>query len=230
MTTSLRLVALADTHTYQEELGELPWGDVLIHAGDLLQSGTLQELEHVAQWLRAQPHRVKIIVPGNHDRCLEEQPDQADALLDMPGLVILRHHEAPLDQAPLRIWGSPTVPMDPSWAFGLLPGSQALAQRWRAIPSGLDVLVTHGPPLGVGDHGGHLGCGLLRQAVARARPALHLFGHVHQDGGLWSVEGTTYVNVTTWECERAPTVLDYLPQTRQVVPVQVHDNLMSRYR
>ena len=34
------------------------------------------------------------------------------------------------------------------------------------------------------------------------------FGHVHQDGGFWREEGLCFANVTTWECERGPTVVD----------------------
>jgi Icc-related predicted phosphoesterase len=42
------------------------------------------------------------------------------------------------------------------------------------------------------------GCEDLRRAVACARPRLHLFGHIHQDGGFWTHDGTAFANVTTW--------------------------------
>ena len=44
--------------------------------------------------------------------------------------------------------------------------------------------------------------------VRVVRPRLHLFGHIHADGGAWVDGATTYVNCTTWECERGPTVID----------------------
>ena len=88
---------------------------------------------------------------------------------------------------------------------------------------GLDVLITHGPPSGIGDHspvGGRAGCAALRARVAECRPRLHRFGHIHQDGGTWRDGETTFANVTTWECERQPTVIDLEPGhvTPLVVP------------
>ncbi|KAB0392954.1 hypothetical protein E2I00_002894, partial [Balaenoptera physalus] len=35
------------------------------------------------------------------------------------------------------------------WGFNL-PRGQALLEKWNLIPEGVDVLVTHGPPLGYG--------------------------------------------------------------------------------
>ena len=40
------------------------------------------------------------------------------------------------------------------------------------------------------------------------RPKLHMFGHIHRDGGVFREAALCFANVTTWECERAPTVLD----------------------
>jgi len=53
------------------------------------------------------------------------------------------------------------------------------------IPSFPDVhvVMTHGPPLSVRDRtyrGEHVGCKHLLRAVARARPLLHCFGHIHE--------------------------------------------------
>jgi Icc-related predicted phosphoesterase len=75
----------------------------------------------------------------------------------------------------------------------------------------VDVLVTHGPPAGIGDQcsiSGRQGCEDLRTRVAQLRPLLHLFGHIHEDGGGWEQDGVHFANVTTWECERSPSVID----------------------
>ena len=61
---------------------------------------------------------------------------------------------------------------------------------------------------GSGPVAGRLGCADLRARVARVRPRVHLFGHIHQDGGAWETDGTWFVNATTWECERGATVID----------------------
>ena len=49
------------------------------------------------------------------------------------------------------------------------------------------VLVTHGPPRGILDTAGdgeHVGSMALRRLVERARPRMHLFGHIHRTFGI----------------------------------------------
>ena len=46
------------------------------------------------------------------------------------------------------------------WGFNLERG-QPLKEKWDLIPDGIDVLLTHGPPLGHGDlvpSGQYVGC------------------------------------------------------------------------
>lgn len=215
----MRVVAVADTHMFEADLPSVPDGDVFVHAGDLLRGGSLAELEVVAEWLRALPHRHKVIVAGNHDGCFQTHPAEARALLGGP----IYLEDAGAIVCGVRFFGSPWQPTYNDWAFNL-PRGAALAAKWAAIPEGLDVLVTHGPPAGIGDRGpmaGRAGCDDLRHRVAVARPALHLFGHIHQDGGLWHLGPTCFANVTTWECERAATVVDYDPATKKVTAVAV---------
>jgi hypothetical protein len=50
----------------------LPWGDVLIHAGDLTENGSFEEIQNGMKWLSSQPHRHKIFVAGNHDVLLDD--------------------------------------------------------------------------------------------------------------------------------------------------------------
>ena len=64
----ITVVCISDTHNSQPDV---PDGDVLIHAGDLTQSGTLVEIERAVGWLRGLPHRYKIVVAGNHDLLLD---------------------------------------------------------------------------------------------------------------------------------------------------------------
>ena len=57
-----------------------------------------------------------------------------------------------------------------------------------AIPTfpELDIIMTHGPPcyiLDESENGLNVGCEHLRRALARARPRLHCFGHVHNSWG-----------------------------------------------
>jgi hypothetical protein len=148
-------------------------------------------------------HRHKIVVAGNHDWCFVREPQAAVDILGKE-IVYLQDAEATIEG--VRFWGSPWQPKFHEWAFNL-PRGEALASKWALIPTGIDVLITHGPPLGIGDRAGdpvRQGCTDLLAAVRRVTPLLHLFGHIHQDGGCWREEGICFANVTTWECERGP--------------------------
>ncbi|KAI9371527.1 Metallo-dependent phosphatase-like protein [Aspergillus egyptiacus] len=55
----------------------------------------------------------------------------------------------------------------------------------------VDILLTHGPPHGILDFvpgAGNVGCESLYRAVERSRPALHVFGHIHEGYGARRVE------------------------------------------
>ncbi|RDW94886.1 hypothetical protein BP5796_00649 [Coleophoma crateriformis] len=53
------------------------------------------------------------------------------------------------------------------------------------IPTGVDIVMTHGPPHNILDAcpGGNVGCPSLLNAVGRVRPLLHCFGHIHEGHG-----------------------------------------------
>ena len=69
------------------------------------------------------------------------------------------------------------------WAFNLQRGKPC-HEKWVKIPEGVDILITHGPPIGHGDlcrNGLRAGCvDLLREVQERVRPKYHLFGHIHE--------------------------------------------------
>lgn len=214
--SDMRVVAIADTHLCHQSL-EVPDGDVLVHAGDLCRGGSLGELEVAADWLRALPHPTKIVIAGNHDFALERAPDEARCVLGdgIAGVAYLE--DAAITVGGVKFWGSPWQPRFFDWAFNLSRGAP-LAAKWRLIPQDVDVLVTHGPPHGIGDRvaRGHEGCEDLRARVLALGPLLHLFGHIHEDPGVWVEGGVTYANVTTAEGELAPTVLDIDVARRRV--------------
>lgn len=235
-----RLVFLSDTHGKHHSLN-VPAGDILVHAGDFCMSGKEQEARAFARWFESLPHPHKVVVAGNHDRCLE---------LDVSlGKQIFQRAVYLFDQeftvGGFRFYGSPWQPEFCDWAFNLPRGSDALRDLWNRIPDGLDVLVTHGPPHGildacpdldtacpalpapptVGPAGRrkksvqyvHVGCELLREAVRRARPRLHVFGHIHEGYGQHHdpTSGTTFINASNctgaYYPTNAPIVFD-LPE------------------
>lgn len=212
----MKVVLISDTHLRHELHNiDIPEGDVLIHAGDALIGGDLSELIDFSKWFKALPHAHKVFVPGNHDRMFEEDanfasgflPDSVTCLIDQAATI-----------GGLNIYGSPWQPEFMGWAFNL-PRGQALMERWDRIPSGLDVLVTHGPPKGILDNAGgsrRVGCEDLREAVVRTSPRLHVFGHVHGGYGISAEGETLYVNAAI--CDEA-----YDPVHAPIV-VQIDDS------
>lgn len=186
ITNPVSIVCVSDTHNSQPKL---PDGDILIHAGDLTQSGSLKELQPTLTWLRSQSHPTKIVVAGNHDLLLDTSRDDATkqaeserAKHNWGDMIYLQNEETTVICANgrrLRIYGSPYSPRHGNWAFQY-PRSQDV---WaESVPDGIDVLITHGPPRAHLDLL-NLGCVYLLQALWRVRPRLHVFGHVHEGAG-----------------------------------------------
>jgi predicted phosphodiesterase len=187
----MRLVLLSDTHCRHADLA-VPDGDVLIHAGDFTRRGTEPEIRLFTSWLATLPHRVKVVVAGNHDFLFERDPARARALVT--GATYLEDSGVSIDG--VTVWGSPWQPRFFDWAFNLERGAP-LRAKWQLIPSGTQVLVTHGPPMGVLDRtwrGTSVGCVDLADAVARVKPRLHVFGHIHESHGELERDGVRYVN------------------------------------
>jgi Icc-related predicted phosphoesterase len=191
-TPRMRLVLLSDTHGRHKKLS-IPDGDVLVHCGDFSHRGNPAETEAFGRWFAAQPHPFKVLVPGNHDAAMEHPV--ARNLLRSLGVVVV------VDQAVvvggLRFYGSPWTPRFGDWAW--MRDDADLAQYFDKIPDDLDVLVTHGPPYGTldrNDAGTLCGSQQLLHAVTRARPRLHVFGHIHEARGMCQRGNTDFLNVS----------------------------------
>lgn len=205
----LRAVLISDTHTLHDQI-KLPEGDLLLHAGDFTNMGELEDVARFNEFLGRQPHAHKVVIAGNHDWSFAMDPARARSLITHATYL----EDSEVSAAGLRIWGSPWQPEFMDWAFNL-PRGPLLRQKWDLIPDGIDILITHGPPLGHGDvtfRGEHVGCRDLLEAVRRVRPRLHLFGHIHEGYGVTRDAYTTYVNASTctlsYQPSNAPIVVD----------------------
>jgi Icc-related predicted phosphoesterase len=192
------LVLLSDTHMQHEQL-EVPTCDVLVHAGDFTRRGTQEETEEFLRWFGGCRAEAKVLIAGNHDGWSEREPDAVRELAGRSGVTYLDDEEAQVGG--LRVWGSPVTPAFRSMAFNRKRGA-AIRRHWDRIPAGLDLLVTHGPPRGLGDRvifGAHVGCDDLREAVRARPPRLHVFGHIHEAAGAFSAPDTPtrFLNVAT---------------------------------
>ncbi|RAL00402.1 40S ribosomal eS8 domain-containing protein [Aspergillus ibericus CBS 121593] len=102
------------------------------------------------------------------------------------------------------VYASPYTPEFCQWAFAYERGvdrfNPVVAGEGEGYPvgdggplhpvpdyPGVDIMITHGPPYGILDQvvPGHMsvGCEHLFRAVKRARPRLHVFGHIHEGYG-----------------------------------------------
>jgi predicted phosphohydrolase len=197
----LTLVCVSDTHGRHRELA-VPPGDVLLFAGDLSNHGQPADVSDFDDWLGSLPHPHKVIICGNHDFHFERDP--ADARRRIRHATYLQ--DSGTEIAGLKVWGSPWQPRFFDWAFNLDRG-EPLRDKWAAIPAGIDVLLTHGPPYGILDRvvgGDHVGCQDLLEAVERVRPRLHVFGHIHEAYGVVRTGPTTFVNASTCTLSYAP--------------------------
>ena len=169
----MTILHISDTHGLHNRLGELPSADVLVHSGDFTNSGTEQETLDFINWLILRPYQHKIFVVGNHDLCLWD----AEAIEDLP--------------ENLHFLQDRSVEIEGVKFFGL-----GYNHPERLIPEGVDVVVTHEPPVMILDEssGRHWGNAMLRNRIAEVGPRYHLFGHAHEGHGKLVAGGTHYFN------------------------------------
>ncbi|XP_070533949.1 metallophosphoesterase MPPED2-like [Ptychodera flava] len=206
-----RFVCVSDTHSQTHKMDPLPDGDVLIHAGDFTQEGLPQEVVKFNDWLGTLPYKHKIVIAGNHElsfdpvtikswQCMQryDESELKDMYLKLTNCTYLEDSET--NVLGFRIYGSPWQPEFFDWSFNL-PRGQPMLDVWNKIPEGIDILITHGPPLGHGDKTmseQRAGCmELLNTIQKRVKPKYHIFGHIHEGYGVTSDGYTTYINAST---------------------------------
>ena len=121
----MRLVVISDTHGLHDRIESLPDGDVLVHAGDFMNSGyDSQDIRSFNRWLGEQSFESRIVIGGNHDRYLQNAPEQARSILT--NAIYLENTGVMIGD--VSFWGSPYTPEFLNWAFMGGPGC-----IWRAI-------------------------------------------------------------------------------------------------
>lgn len=129
-----------------------------------------------------------LLVPGNHDFYLRKQLYRSSGKRDLQRLHILCDRKFELHG--LTFYGTPWCPwINGRWCYEADDG--VLAKRFAQIPMGVDVLVTHSPPLGIDSElwdvslqdfcGGlaHYGSLALRKTIERRKPRCVICGHIH---------------------------------------------------
>ncbi|CAJ0959746.1 unnamed protein product, partial [Mesorhabditis belari] len=216
----VRFVCIGCTHG--QPLPALPDGDVLIVTGDFTSCGLPKEVKNFNAQLASTRHAYRILIAGNHECTFDEsflksqKRDIGEAKEEALKQALLSALHSAKMQTPkqlitngiylqddlielfgITIYGTPWQPRVDNWAFNL-PRGQALLDKWNQIPTGVDVLITHTPPLGHGDlmaNGQRMGCVELLNTVAkRVKPKYHVYGHIHEGYGCSSDGYTKFIN------------------------------------
>jgi Icc-related predicted phosphoesterase len=201
----MKVVCIADTHCYHNKI-DVPDGDLLIVAGDFsvgIQPGNIFEAENFNRWLCRLPHGYKILVAGNHDWLAYDLKDIPENIQRIYSAAIYLQ-DSMVKIEGIKIYGSPWQPYFNNWAFNLPRDGPELAEKWKLIPEGIDILVTHTPPYNILDMNQekeHCGCKLLSMNIGRVKPRYHIFGHLHDGYGMCKEGETTFINASVLDDE-----------------------------
>ncbi|KAJ6020721.1 hypothetical protein N7540_006225 [Penicillium herquei] len=206
-----RFLIISDTHGLDELSNKISDQsfDVAIHCGDMTTESKLAEYRSTIHLLNSINAPLKLIIAGNHDftmdipifkkKVAEVRPALDPALVEKfygyagetrsifdqeKELTFLDEgtHEFRLENgALLEVYASPYTPSLGDWGFQYHPD-----KGHEFSIHNVDVAITHGPPKGVMDitsSAERAGCPFLFEAIARARPRMHCFGHIHEGWG-----------------------------------------------
>jgi Icc-related predicted phosphoesterase len=195
----MKIVLISDQHGL---LPEVPECDLLCIAGDICpvslphdpatQAGWLDT--NFRRWLEEVPADRVVGIAGNHDFVFEAKEHPRD----MRWTYLI---DSGMEYEGVKVWGTPWVPNLPRWAFSL---ERIERNPFAAIPEGIDILLSHGPPYGRGDfvppgrysrEGEHVGAKSLLTTIKDKQPRLLVCGHIHEDRGRWRYSNTTIRNV-----------------------------------
>jgi len=224
----MKILALSDTHDKHLHLTDHihsvleadPHIQTIVHAGD----GTerydplfdRQKMRALGRWLGEFDVPWKVFVPGNHDLCVECFPSLRQELPDVHFLI---HQSLQVDG--INFFGSPYTPSSLTWAYHV--DRDKTQPYWEEIPARTDVLITHGPPFGIGDRTnigatfGQTKCAgdlYLLDRIRKIEPTHHIFGHFHDDTGHFPIKNygtytipelkTQFHNVSVLDTGRNP--------------------------
>jgi len=202
----MKITLISDTHSKHNQLkNDLPGGDLLIHAGDFMNSGydVMEAMEFFRWFDKIDNYNSKILISGNHDRWMQDKPEEARGILTGYKTIdyiqdeeCTLYFDGPNGDHPednIHIYGSPWSPYFFNWAFNLPRNGVELQEKWSNIPTNTDILVCHTMPWGHLDvtNNMNVGCELLRFRVDEIKPKIFVGGHIHSGYG-YKFDGHTH--------------------------------------
>lgn len=207
MKNGVTVVVMSDSHGNHRDV-VIPECDILIHAGDISNFNKSEHYDDFFPWFSSRPATHKVVIGGNHDYLLDSQARWV-FLNQYPDIRFLDGDMVELNG--LKIWGSGAQPRVFKMAF--CRERNELKRVWSEVPTGMDIVVSHCPPLGVLDKnsvGESVGCDILRNALMDKPPLLNVFGHIHEAYGItsqvWSGKKCVFANCSV--VDRSRTVVN----------------------
>lgn len=200
MRNKLKIIAISDTHGLHSQI-EIPECDILIHAGDISPNGKLHHCVDFLEWFSVQPAQYKIFIAGNHDFLFQQPVRRRDFfqlhLNNKENVFYLEDQSVRIEG--IKFYGSPWTPWFYDWAFNKIRGYET-KEVADSIPHDTDVLITHGPPMGILDRtfkDENVGCSdLMHKVVQMKNLKYHIFGHIHESYGFRKYRETTFINAS----------------------------------
>jgi hypothetical protein len=234
----MRISVISDTHTRHNLVTkDLPGGDLLLHTGDLMNSGYVEKdiIEFCNWYSSIDNYESKVFIAGNHDRMFQDFPEKIQEILEFHKSIdyvqddtLVLYGDGPEGNSPednIRIYGSPWQPEFCNWAFNLPKNGMGLASKWEAVPKNTDILLTHGPAWGIldtvaGRQFDNLGCELLAERIQQIQPKIHVCGHIHTGYGYRFYNNTHFFNASVldeqYEYTQKPITFDWDKATNTV--------------
>lgn len=236
--STIRISVISDTHTRHDLITkDLPGGDLLLHTGDLMNSGYVEKdvIEFCNWYSSIDNYQSKVFIAGNHDRMFQDFPEKIQEILEFHKSIdyiqddtLVLYGDGPEGNSPednIRIYGSPWQPWFYDWAFNLPKNGPGLASKWEAIPKNTDILLTHGPAWGIldtvtGRTYDNLGCELLAERIQQIQPKIHVCGHIHSGYGYKFENGTHFFNASVLDEQykyiQKPITFDWNQKTNEI--------------
>lgn len=181
----MKILHISDTHGRHHKILNLPDADVLVHSGDITLNGTEKEALDFINWFCNLPYENKVFISGNHDECLFGS--------NIEGLDSNVHYlcNSCVEINGIKFYGVPMFMHDCL--------TELQSQYYTDIPSDTDILITHSPAYGIldCDDGIHYGSQELLTRISSLNLKAHLFGHIHTQSGVKSINGTIFSNGST---------------------------------
>lgn len=176
----MKICCVSDLHGYFPDVGS---GDLLIICGDLTARDTLDQHSDFLNWICKQNYKEKIVVAGNHDNFLAQNPN----FYSKSPIKYLCDSGSEFEG--LKIWGCPHslwFPEVNAHCTAFMSTEPQLKKKYDLIPDDIDILISHTPPWGVLDKSiwsNNCGSLTLLNAVERVKPKYLICGHIHEAYG-----------------------------------------------